>query len=327
MDRDDLAPFLAHGGRVEAARARFGGEDWIDLSTGIAPWRYPVAHDLRLDRLPEPGEIAALERAAACAFGVADPGHVVAVQGTDLALRLLARIVPARRPAVVRPGYAGHAAAWPGALGVRSVGEVASSVEEAPDLLVLASPSNPAGVRADAEGLRALSARATVVLDEAYADPDHSLAPEASDALIVLRSFGKFYGLPGLRLGFVVAGPTVVAALRAMLGDWPVGSAATVIGTRAYGDDEWRGAQAERITAMGAALDARLDHAGIAIVGRAGLFRLVAVADAAGSFRRCAAHAILTRPFADAPGWLRLGLPADVAGLDRLTRALEDGNQ
>ncbi|RZL58665.1 MAG: aminotransferase, partial [Sphingomonas sp.] len=94
------ATFCAHGGRVAEARAAFGGADWIDLSTGIAPWSWPVETLVGLDRLPEPTEIVALEAAAARAFGVAEPAQVVAVPGTDLAMRLLAPLIGARAPAV-----------------------------------------------------------------------------------------------------------------------------------------------------------------------------------------------------------------------------------
>lgn len=318
IDRHALATFCAHGGRVAAARVAFGGgaEDWIDLSTGIAPWSWPVAGvPFGLDRLPEPGEIAALEAAAARAFCVADPAGVVAVPGTDLAMRLLAGLLPAGRVAVLHPGYAGHRAAWPDA----------QSVADLPppdaDLFVLASPANPDGRVTDPAGLRTLAGRTTVVVDEAYADPAPGLCPHASDRLIVLRSFGKFYGLPGLRLGFVVAGPEVASRLRAMVGDWPVSGPAVAIGTAAYADAGWRGAQQARITAAGAMLDDVLTTAGIDIVGTAPLFRLVTCRE--GLFETLARHAILTRPFADRPDRLRIGLPRGSAAITRLATALE----
>lgn len=313
---DDLAEFCAHGGRVTAAARAFGGDDWIDLSTGIAPWAYPHgAIDLGLDRLPEPSELAGLEAAAALAFGVADPARVVAVPGTDLALRLLAVILAADRPAVVRPGYAGHAAAWGQA---RSIAALADPGDA--DLLVLASPANPDGRVTPPERLRKLAQRMTVVVDEAYADPEPGLAPQASDRLVVLRSFGKFHGLPGLRLGFVIAGAGVVGALRHLLGDWPVSTAAVAIGSAAYADRAWAEEQAERIETVGTLLDLALtDLDGI---GHAPLFRLARTADAHRLFRHLCRHAILTRPFAGRPDALRIGLPRDGAALARLTTAL-----
>ena len=314
---DRWATFCAHGGRVAAARAAFGGADWIDLSTGIAPWAWPAAELPGLDRLPEPAEIAALEAAAARAFGVADAARVVAVPGTDLAMRLLAPLIGARAPAVRHPGYAGHRAAWPDA-------ELVADGPGAHDLFVLASPANPDGRVADPAALRALAARMTVLLDEAYADPAPGLCPDASDRLIVLRSFGKFYGLPGLRLGFVVAGAGIAGGLRAMLGDWPVSSPAVAIGTAAYRDAAWRRAQASRMAEAGALLDGVLADVGLALAGSAPLFRLVACDDAARLFETLARHAILTRPFADRADRLRIGLPRGAAALTRLAAALEE---
>lgn len=315
---ETLAEFCAHGGRVTAAARAFGGDDWIDLSTGIAPWAYPVDSVVSgLTRLPEPDELAALETAAARAFGVADPAQVVAVPGTDLALRLLAVVLAAERPAVVRPGYAGHLAAWGEA---RSIAALADPGDA--DLLVLASPANPDGRLTPPDLLRSLTQRMAVVVDEAYADPAPGLCGEASDRLIVLRSFGKFYGLPGVRLGFVIAGPRVVGALRHLLGDWPVSMPAIAIGTAAYTDATWRAEQVERIETVGALLDFALS--GFERLGTAPLFRLIQTDDAHALFRHLCNHAILTRPFADRGDRLRIGLPPDGAALARLTTALSE---
>lgn len=327
MAPTDLDPFTAHGGRVEAARAAFGGAAWIDLSTGVAPWRYRVGDEnpppqgggcLGLDRLPEPGALAALEQAARAAFGVPAGREVVAVPGTDLAMRLLARLIPARRVAVVRPGYAGHAAAWPGMAGV-SAGEARTV---AADLIVLANPNNPDGHWFDRATLLDMAARATLIVDEAFADADPQASVADAEGAIVLRSFGKFYGLPGLRLGFAVAPRAVAADLRALLGDWPVSTAAIAIGTAAYADRGWQAAQRRRIAEAGARLDAALGR--IPVIGGTSLFRLVAAADAHRLFRHLAARAILARPFADRQDRLRLGLPRDAAAAGRLAAAIEE---
>jgi len=192
------------------------------------------------------------------------------------------------------------------------------------DLLVLASPANPDGHVTDPALLRTLAQRMTVVVDEAYADPAPGLCPDANDRLVVLRSFGKFYGLPGLRLGFVIAGTDHAPRLRALLGDWPVSSAAVAIGTAAYRDQHWHRAQQARITETGTLLDEVLRDAGLPIVGSAPLFRLVACDGATKLFEMLAHHAILTRPFADQPDRLRIGLPRGAAGLVRLATALEE---
>lgn len=313
-----IAPFTAHGGRIDAARAAFGGVDWIDLSTGIAPWPYPVAAGALagLSALPEPGALAALEAAAGNAFGVPAGRAVVAVPGSDIAMRLVAGLVPARA-AVVRPGYSGHAAAWPDAVAIADPGAAGAA-----ETLILASPNNPDGRVADPDALAALTARGTtLVIDEAFADGLAGGWSGSADArILVLRSFGKYYGLPGLRLGFVLCAPALADGLRARLGDWPVSSLALEIGTAAYADRDWQRDQATRIAEAGAQLDGAL--AGLAVVGRAPLFRLVETADARALFRHLARHAILTRPFADRPDRLRLGLPRDRAAAERLAQAL-----
>lgn len=321
-DSRALATFRAHGGRVAEARALFGGDDWIDLSTGIAPWAWPATDlPLSFDRLPEPGEIRALEAAAARVFGVISTDHVVAVPGTDLAMRLLAPILAARRPSVQHPAYAGHLAAWPGALDATGPDDPAITTC---DLLALASPANPDGRICEPAALQALARRITVVADEAYADPDPGACAIASDQLIVLRSFGKFYGLPGLRLGFVIAGPRITAALRALLGDWPVSLPAAAIGTAAYRDTAWQCAQVARIRETGVLLDTLFADVGLPLIGRTPLFRLIRCVDAARLFVALAKRAILTRPFTDHPDHLRIGLPGDAAALARLAAALEE---
>ena len=319
MTQTALDLFTAHGGRIEAARAMFGGGDWIDLSTGIAPWAYPVG-EVAFDRLPEPGALLGLEQAAKAVFGVPAAREVVAVPGTDLALRLLAELIPTRRVAVVQPGYAGHMAAWPGAIGVSIDG--VRHVEA--DLIVVANPNNPDGHTFERKMLLAVAKRTMLIVDEAFADADprEGVTDANDECLIVLRSFGKFYGLPGLRLGFVIASRVVAAGLRAMLGDWPVSTAAISVGTAACADDGWQAEQRRRIGTAGGLLDTVLDD--FTIVGGTGLFRFIATPDAYRLFRHLASHAILARPFADRQDHLRLGLPRDAAAADRLAAALKE---
>ena len=314
-----LDPFRVHGGRVEAARSLFGGADWIDLSTGIAPWPYPVWAD-PADRLPDSAALAALEQAAAAVFAVPRGRGVVAVPGSDIALRLLAVVLRARRPAVVRPGYGGHLAAWPAAAGIAFDAIEAAAADH--DLIVLASPNNPDGCRLDPARASALAARTSLIVDEAYADALPAAGDTVPDGLIQLRSFGKFYGLPGLRLGFVIAPPAVAAPLRALIGDWPLSTGALATGTAAYRDSAFRSAQMGRIAMAGETLDSVLGEAGYAIVGRAPLFRLIACDDGDALFRFLAARAILARPFDDVGDRLRIGLPADTRAAVRLSTAL-----
>ncbi|KRB41971.1 threonine-phosphate decarboxylase CobD [Phenylobacterium sp. Root700] len=319
----NLEDFLRHGGRLAAARRAFpdAPAPWLDLSTGInpRPWKGARATAASLTRLPDPDEIAALEAAAAAAFGVT-PDRVAAVPGAEAALRALPRLLGARSVAIASPTYGAHAEAWrlAGAK-VQCVapGELAGVASEA---VVMVNPNNPDGARHDdlEPGDRWL------IVDESFVEtaPELSVAARAGHRLIVLRSFGKFYGLAGVRLGFVIAEPGLAARIGAQFGDWPVSAEAIAAGTAAYADSAWREAAAARLTKDAARLDAMLTRAGFDILGGTSLFRLAATPDAARRFTALARGGVLTRPFPDQPTWLRFGLPKP-KDWPRLQAALE----
>lgn len=327
-----------HGGDLAAAAAAYpdAPPPWIDLSTGINPWPYPVP-PLPMEvwgRLPGVAEEEALRRAAAGFFGVADPALVLPAAGAQPLIQALPRLLNAGEVAVAGPTYAEHAAAW------RAVGAavadrwtpdavLAGSVKA--DVVVVVNPNNPDGRIWPPEVLlQVADAQAAqggwLVVDEAFADADPaaSLAACAGrPGLIVLRSFGKFFGLAGARLGFLLAAPEVVAKARDVLGPWSVSGPALALGAAAYADQAWIAATRRRLTTAAARLDAVLLGAGLEVVGGTSLFRLVACADGAALFRRLAAAGLWTRPFADQPHRLRLGLPPDDAALTRLQTALD----
>jgi cobalamin biosynthetic protein CobC len=197
------------------------------------------------------------------------------------------------------------------------------------DVIVLANPNNPDGRAIARERLlnvhAALASRGgTLIVDEAFADvlPDNSVCGSMRDGLVVFRSFGKFFGLAGVRLGFIVAAPPAAQRFRQALGDWPVSGPAVAIGTAAYNDIEWQTMQRARLTSAAARLDALLEQGGFSIAGGTALFRLARCGDADSAFRHLAAHGVLTRPFSSDPTLLRIGLPADESHWARLTDAL-----
>lgn len=298
---------IRHGGRLIEAAATFpdAPTPWLDLSTGInpVPWAgdWPAAD---LTRLPDPADLKALEAAAAAAFGVSDPARVVAVAGAEAGLRLLPSVLCARDVEIRGPTYGGHAEAWT-ATGaqIRSGGQA----------LVIVNPNNPDGCETARETLidRTLDER-WLIVDESFGEaaPHLSVADVEADLLIVLRSFGKFYGLPGVRLGFVIAAPALAQRLRGRLGDWPVSAQAIAIGRAAYADTAWREKAFKRLECGRDRLDALLTRAGFEIVGGTSLFRLAAAPDAGERFNRLCEAGILTRPFANEPTWLRFGIPA-----------------
>jgi cobalamin biosynthetic protein CobC len=320
-----------HGGRLAQARAHFGAgaAAWIDLTTANNPDPGPadaIAVDWR--GLPDPQALAGLEAAAARYFGV-DPAHVCALPGTETGLRLLSALIdlPARHFA---PAYRTHGAVFPHS---RPVADFTRR-EAGASALLLANPNNPDGRIFAAERLREWlgwieAERGWLIVDEAFADaqPALSLAAEMADErrLILFRSFGKFFGLAGLRLGFVLAPREIIAGYRRLLGEWPISSAGLAIGTAAYRDDGWIAATRAALPDRAARLDAVLQNRGYRPIGQCPLFRLIEADDAHALFEHLARRAILTRPFEDNRRWLRIGLPAGEAELDRLDWALADG--
>ncbi len=325
MADSDLA--IAHGGGLIAARAMFpmATAPWIDLSTGINPLPYPMPN-LRPEvyhRLPEPEEVRRLEAVAARAYGVADPRMVVAAPGTQILISLLPRLLRQDAVAIVGPTYAEHAAAWAaGGSAVRIVDGInALSAERA---MVLCNPNNPDGRRfQDAELARLAGWLDLLVVDEAFADLEEaglSLAPTLPANAVVLRSFGKTYGLAGLRLGFAIAAPALAQAIRTALGPWAVSGAAIEIGKAALADGDWLAKATWHGAINSQRLDVLLTKAGLRVIGGTRLFRLAQTGNAMTAFNRLGRAGILVRRFEAEPTWLRFGVPGHA--WDRIEAAL-----
>jgi cobalamin biosynthetic protein CobC len=323
---------LNHGGRLEAARRRFpdAPEPFIDLSTGINRVPYPVG-DLASDtflRLPEPEAILGLEHDAAEAYG-GTGATVVAAPGTQILISLLPYVLPHRRVSVLGPTYAEHAVAW--AAAGSAVTEVGAFEQlGCARCAVLCNPNNPDGRRVSPEALLALADRLAgrdglLVVDEAFADfeDEQSVAPWLPHpALLVLRSFGKAYGLAGVRLGFALTGEAIATRLRAALGPWAVSGPAVAIGRRALADRAWAAGATARLTRDAARLDALLTAAALGVVGGTRLFRLAESPRARTLFQQLGAKGILVREFPEGAGWLRFGIPGASAEWNRLADAL-----
>lgn len=316
-----------HGGDLDRARAAYGGAGWMDLSTGINPVAYPMPAlpPRAVAALPVREDIAALEAAALRAYGGA--AAIVALGGAQAAIQLAPRLRPAGRAAVLAPSYNEHAASLD-AQGWRVTPAREPEAMAGADIAVIVNPNNPDGRRWSPEALASLAERVGVlVVDESFADPhpELSLAPLLAglgERVLVLRSFGKFYGLAGLRLGFALGGAETIARLRALAGPWAVSGPAIAAGRAALADEGWRAATVARLTADAARLDALAQAAGWRLVGGTALFRTYETAAAAAQDRLARAQ-IWTRIFPYSAGWLRLGLPGSEAAWRRLEAALE----
>ncbi|MGQ0456693.1 MAG: threonine-phosphate decarboxylase CobD [Hyphomicrobium sp.] len=328
------AEFIEHGGRISAARAFYRGapEPWLDLSTGISPWSYPIPK-LPVEcwtRLPDPADVVRLAADARRRYGAPDTAQIFPVAGTDLSIALLPRLVlGARRVAIVAPTYGAHERAWTAAgHDVSLVADLEGLVDC--DIGVVVNPNNPDGRRWSRAQIQKTATRlgrsgALLIVDEAFADVAPGVSMLAPDAdlsnAIIFRSFGKFYGLAGVRLGFVISAHPDAASLAKTMSDWPVSGPAIAIGCAALADDAWAAAAVPRLDRAAQRLDAALEQLGMTILGGTGLFRLATHPAGWRVFDRLAQHGVLTRPVR-ANGAIRFGVPGSDAELARVTAAL-----
>lgn len=312
---------MYHGGNLTEATRRFGtpAGGWLDLSTGINPEPYPHTHigSEALAQLPQPDASNHMIDAARRCYQVPDGTDVIAGPGTEFLIDLIARQLTQKRAAIIGPTYGGHAEAWE-RLGC-DIGFVSRPRDIPLDAtaLTVVNPNNPDGSEWQPKELIAiaedLAAReGWLIVDEAFCDvrPELSIIPYMGALpVVVLRSFGKFYGLAGLRLGFAIAPPAMVASLSAAMPPWSVSGPAIEVGARALADHEWATATRSAVADGSQRLVSLLSNSGFRIEANAGLFVLASCLDAAGVHRQLAQAGVWTRIFDYAPTWIRFGLP------------------
>lgn len=321
---------LEHGGRLQQAARRYGIAlaDWLDLSTGINSNAWPVpdlpAHTW--SRLPENDD--GLEAAAHAYYGTQS---LLPVAGSQAAIQALPLLRGACHVGVLSPSYAEHAQAWQ-RHGHATQAVTATQVNDCIarlDVLVLVHPNNPTGERFAVQQLIDWHAQLAVrggwlIVDEAFMDatPDASLAPFCPRAgLIVLRSLGKFFGLAGARVGFVLAPREILQALDEHLGPWTVSGPARAVATLALRDRAWQTQTRTRLMHDAQRLQELLRAGGLPPAGGSGLFQWVLTPQAAVIHERLARQGVLTRLFSE-PRSLRFGLPGSEIQWQRLRTAM-----
>ncbi|MEQ1950651.1 threonine-phosphate decarboxylase CobD [Mesorhizobium sp. CN2-181] len=323
-----------HGGSLGRARALFpqAPQPFVDLSTGINPHSYPL-FDLpatAFTRLPEAARLEELKKAAAESYGAPAAANVAAAPGTQILLpRVMAQASPGRAK-VLGPTYAEH---------FRGAALAGHSVEETSDfndlfdsdIAVVVNPNNPDG-RVTARGklldlAETLARRGgLLVVDEAFMDVGPKAQSLAGDVgrpgLVVLKSFGKFFGLAGVRLGFALAEQGVAARLEAELGPWAVSGPALETGIGALADDTWQEAMLDRLAGESERLDKLLESFGLTVIGGTSLYRFFETPVAQALFVALGRNGVLLRNFSWSRSALRCGLPADEVAWSRLQEAL-----
>lgn len=290
-----------HGGGLDAAVQRYGGarEDWLDLSTGINPVHYPVGpiSSSAWAELPDRGAMDRLLAAARVFWNVPDEAEIVAANGASALIAAMPHVWRGTTVHIPGPTYNEHAAAFEA-----NGWQVHRS--KLGDLSVVVHPNNP-----DGRLWAAADVQSPAVIDESFCEtcPDESHIERAGvEKVVILKSFGKFWGLAGLRLGFAICPRDLAQAFKDQIGPWAVAGPALEIGTRALQDAEWVRETRERLSQEAARLD-RLTR--WPLVGGTDLFRTYHVVDAAAMQAKLAEHRVWSRIFPYSRNWIRLGLP------------------
>lgn len=323
---------LEHGGGIIAASTQYGipVNEWLDLSTGINPNGWPVPHipSAVWRRLPEAED--GLIRAAAAYY---QTDFVLPIAGSQAAIQILPTLRPPCRVGVLMPSYNEHRYAWSRANhAVENVSaEAIDAAIERLDVVVICNPNNPTAVSFAPETLLAWHAQLAtrggwLVVDEAFVDttPELSIAQHTDRAgLIVLRSVGKFFGLAGIRVGFLLAWHELLNTVQSNLGPWTVSGPGRWVATQALNDRDWQATTRTQLHQASERLRALLSARGLTPSGATALYAWVQTGQAAAVHDALARRGILTRYFST-PASIRVGLPADLSAWQRLENALHD---
>lgn len=322
---------LEHGGRLQRAASEYGIPlaEWLDLSTGINPngWPVPPVPAEVWQRLPEDDD-----ELLPVARRYYQNSSLLAVAGSQAAIQTLPLLRPISRVGVLHPAYAEHAEGWRRAghrMVVITENDIDARLDDL-DVLILINPNNPTGRLWPRQQLldwheRLRQRGGWLIVDEAFIDAiptEYSLSPlPVRPGLIVLRSVGKFFGLAGIRCGFVIAEQGLLGELQERLGPWPISHPGRYVAARALADTAWQQTAAAALKQQGQRLQRLLAASGWPPTGGCALFQWFKHEAAPALHQNLAKQGILTRLFED-PCSVRFGLPADEACWQRLEQAL-----
>ncbi len=326
---------IFHGGDLDAAKAIYGHDEppWIDLSTGINPTPYPIPaiSQQAWTRLPSSALETAMLTAAKSYYGAQAQMPIVAASGTQSLIQLLPSLVAHSTVAILSPTYNEHQNCWSQA-GHRVI-EI-STLSDLPvdcNHCVIVSPNNPTGKDYTPEELgeaaKTLHQRGGyLIVDEAFKDvtaTDSLVWVGPANGVVIFKSFGKFFGLAGLRLGFALGDPEMIKKLQDTLGPWAVSGIAMEVAIAAFSDAHWIKKTRLHLSENRLRLDKMLSFAGFQIEGGTDLFTYAHHDNSLQIFETLCAQHILTRPFQHDPKKLRFGHPANEHEWQRLDAALK----
>ncbi|WP_347989963.1 threonine-phosphate decarboxylase CobD [Methylomonas sp. AM2-LC] len=325
-----MLTLLEHGGRLREAAHQYGIPltDWLDLSTGINPngWQVPAIPAHCWQRLPEDND--ELLPNARLYY---QNSSLLAVAGSQAAIQLLPTLRAPAQVGVLHPAYAEHATGWENAghqLRILDIDNIESELDTL-DVLIIINPNNPTGKLWEPARLldwhHKLSQRGGwLIVDEAFIDnmPEYSLsALPVKKGLIILRSVGKFFGLAGVRCGFMIAEQTLLTRIAEKLGPWTISHSARYVTALALADRAWQQAAILTLSQQRQRLVTLLNQNGWVTQGSSALFQWVVHPQAEKLHTLLARQGIFTRLF-NMPVSLRFGLPGNELDWQRLDQAL-----
>lgn len=324
---------IKHGGNLREAAKQYNIplENWVDLSTGINPngWLPAEIPTHVWQRLPEEND--GLVEAAQQYYGVKS---ILPVAGSQAAIQTLPLCRRKSTVGIISPAYAEHAYCWRQA-GHHVIAIQREQIEQQLsnlDVLIIINPNNPDTFLTPHAHLVSWHQQLAkkggwLIVDEAFMDstPKHSLLQQNLDTLpklIVLRSLGKFFGLAGLRLGFVIAKPELLEIIRQKQGTWAISHPTRWIGKHALQDNVWQIQSRQSLQQLSQALQQCLSSVNLKNVKTTHLFCYIQLETAKELREHLAQHGIWVRYF-DQPKAIRIGLPRNEKELNRLGNLLE----
>lgn len=331
---------LTHGGQLSFIAKQFGLDEnnWLDLSTGISPYLYPIPKIPKKVYAELPTTSNALLEAAKQYYQCQ---NLLPISGSQAIIQLLPTVhaeqlssnKASTRVYLPKVGYKEHQKAWQQANYQTHLYDELPEPDQLVDnaIVVVINPNNPTAKLYSANKLLSLldkleQLNGWLIVDEAFFD----LYPQKNSmmlhthraGLIVLRSIGKFFGLAGLRIGFVSAQQKLLNSINEMLGPWTVNGPAQYITQQALGDVSWQQSQQLKLTKQSQKLTSLLrQYFDNTALSTTSLFVTVHSPQAKSIFAQLAQQKVYVR-LCDEKNALRFGIPR-TSDLVKLELALQ----
>ena len=309
---------IEHGGNLDKAISFYGGKEseWIDLSTGINPNSYPIPKLSISDwrSLPTKTEIKDLESIIKSKQKISS--EIIMVPGAQMAINFLPFLLKGEGTEVriLTPTYNEYNYCF------TNTGFKVNSCQKFnqlfnSDIAIIVNPNNPDGKIYEINELFELSKSVKIlIVDESFIDSVecdsivNQLNEDVSN-IIVIRSFGKFFGLAGLRLGYVFSGKEIIRKFKRFFGPWQISKMSVKIATIAFSDDVWIKKTKNNLNEKANAIDNLMKKINWKITGGTNLFRLYSTSNSDLAQKLLAEKFIWSRKFSYSKKWIRLGIP------------------